>query len=89
MKLAILDRIGTLNMEGEDSIVALKDWTPQEGVLEAVAQLNRGGWHVALAYVVGFAVLSFSLGWHPHAAHKTADSAQVETMAPEGTPAAK
>ena len=49
MKLAILDRIGTLNMEGEDSIVALKDWTPQEGVLEAVAQLNRGGWHVALA----------------------------------------
>lgn len=49
MKLAILDRIGTLNMEGEDSIVALKDWTPQEGALEAVAQLNRGGWHVALA----------------------------------------
>lgn len=49
MKLAILDRIGTLNIEGEDSIVALKDWAPQDGVLEAVAQLNRGGWHVALA----------------------------------------
>lgn len=49
MKLAILDRIGTLNPEGDDSIVALKDWVPQEGVLDAVAQLNRGGWHVALA----------------------------------------
>ena len=49
MKLAILDRIGVLNPEGEDSIVALKEWTPQEGVLEAVAQLNRHGWHVALA----------------------------------------
>lgn len=49
MKLAILDRIGTLNLEGEDSIVALKDWVPQEGVLEAIAQLNRGGWHVTLA----------------------------------------
>lgn len=49
MKLAILDRIGTLNPEGEDSIVALKDWRPQEGALDAVAQLNRGGWHVALA----------------------------------------
>ena len=49
MKLAILDRIGTLNPEGEDSIVALKDWVPQDGVLDAVAQLNRGGWHVALA----------------------------------------
>ena len=43
MKLAILDRIGTLNPEGDDSIVALKDWVPQEGVLDAVAQLNRGG----------------------------------------------
>ncbi|WP_284337832.1 D-glycero-alpha-D-manno-heptose-1,7-bisphosphate 7-phosphatase [Comamonas sp. NoAH] len=49
MKLAILDRIGTLNIEGEDSIVALKDWVLQEGVLDAVAQLNRGGWHVTLA----------------------------------------
>ena len=49
MKLVILDRIGTLNLEGEDSIVALKDWVPQEGVLEAIAQLNRGGWHVTLA----------------------------------------
>lgn len=49
MKLAILDRIGTLNAEGEDSIVALKDWVPQEGVLQAIAQLNRAGWHVTLA----------------------------------------
>ena len=49
MKLAILDRIGTLNQEGEDSIVALKDWVPQDGVLDAIAQLNRGGWHVTLA----------------------------------------
>ena len=49
MKLAILDRIGTLNDEGENSIVALKDWKPQEGVLDAVAQLNRAGWQVTLA----------------------------------------
>lgn len=49
MKLAILDRIGSLNAEGEDSIVALKDWLPQEGALEAIAQLNRAGWHVTLA----------------------------------------
>lgn len=25
----------------------------------------RGGWHVALAYVVGFLVLLLTLGWHP------------------------
>lgn len=49
MKLAILDRIGTLNLEGEDAIVALEEWVPQAGALEAIAQLNRGGWHVTLA----------------------------------------
>lgn len=49
MKLAILDRIGSLNAEGEDSIVALKDWAPQPGALDAIAQLNRAGWHVTLA----------------------------------------
>ena len=49
MKLAILDRIGALNTEGEDAVVALKDWLPQEGVLQAIAQLNRAGWHVVLA----------------------------------------
>lgn len=49
MKLAILDRIGSLNAEGEESIVALKDWALQEGVLDAIAQLNRAGWHVTLA----------------------------------------
>lgn len=49
MKLAIFDRIGSLHNEGEDAIVALKDWVPQPGALEAIAQLNRGGWHVTLA----------------------------------------
>jgi len=28
------------------------------------------GWHVTLAYVVGFFALLFILGWHPHATHK-------------------
>jgi Na+/H+ antiporter NhaD/arsenite permease-like protein len=35
----------------------------------------RGGWHVALAYAVGFLVLLHTLGWNPHAAHKATDSA--------------
>ena len=25
----------------------------------------RGGWHVAVGYVIGFAILLFTLGWHP------------------------
>ncbi len=28
----------------------------------------RGGWHVAVAYVIGFAVLVIVMGWHPTAA---------------------
>lgn len=49
MKLAILDRIGTLHPEGEDAIVAAQDWHAQDGVLDAIAQLNRAGWHVVVA----------------------------------------
>jgi hypothetical protein len=30
----------------------------------------KGGWHVALAYVIGFAVMLAVLGWHPDAAHR-------------------
>jgi Na+/H+ antiporter NhaD/arsenite permease-like protein len=32
----------------------------------------RGGWHVALAYVVGFAFMLAVLGWHPQPKHRSA-----------------
>jgi len=31
----------------------------------------RGGWHVALAYVVGFAFMLVVLGWHPQPKHRS------------------
>jgi Na+/H+ antiporter NhaD/arsenite permease-like protein len=31
----------------------------------------RGGWHVALAYVVGFAFMLAVLGWHPQPKHRS------------------
>lgn len=49
MKLAILDRIAAVHPEGEDAFTAASDWQPQPGVLEAIAQLNRAGWHVVVA----------------------------------------
>lgn len=49
MKLAILDRIGAFQPEGEDALVPAQDWQPQPGVVEAIAQLNRAGWHVVVA----------------------------------------
>ncbi|MFT3813707.1 MAG: D-glycero-beta-D-manno-heptose 1,7-bisphosphate 7-phosphatase [Acidovorax sp.] len=49
MKLAILDRDGTLNLLGEEYITTPDEWVPQPGALEAVARLNRAGWHVVVA----------------------------------------
>lgn len=49
MKLAILDQLSPLNPEGEEAVITAQDWRAQPGILEAIAQLNRAGWHVALA----------------------------------------
>ncbi len=49
MKLAILDRDGTLNALGDGFIASPDDWVPLPGALEAVARLNHAGWHVVLA----------------------------------------
>ena len=31
----------------------------------------RAGWHIAVAYVVGFLLLLLVLGWHPHPLKET------------------
>lgn len=49
MKLAILDRDGTLNPLGEDFITTAEEWTAVPGALEAIARLNHAGWHVVVA----------------------------------------
>jgi Na+/H+ antiporter NhaD/arsenite permease-like protein len=43
----------------------------------------KGGWHVALAYVIGFFIMLGTVGWHPHTPHKETSTppsaaAQVE-----------
>lgn len=49
MKLAILDRDGTLNAACAEPICTPEAWVPLPGALDAVARLNRAGWHVVLA----------------------------------------
>ena len=49
MKLAILDRDGTLNALGDGFIASPDEWVPVPGALEAVARLNHAGWHVVVA----------------------------------------
>jgi Na+/H+ antiporter NhaD/arsenite permease-like protein len=77
---------GSMIWFGSSAGVALSNMYPEA---KSVANWLRHGWHVAVAYVVGFAVLHFTLGWEPHEAHKTSSGARVEALAPEATPAAK
>jgi D-glycero-D-manno-heptose 1,7-bisphosphate phosphatase len=49
MKLAILDRDGLINPQGEDFISSADEWTALPGVLEAIARLNHAGWYVVVA----------------------------------------
>jgi hypothetical protein len=53
---------------GSSAGVALASTFPQA---RSVAAWLRGGWHIAVGYLLGFAVLLFALGWHPDVPHKT------------------
>src|SRR6218665_38857 len=46
MKLAILDRDGTLNPLGDDYITSADEWTAVPGGLEAIARLQHAGGRV-------------------------------------------
>lgn len=49
MKLVILDRDGTINIDRDDYVKGPEEWVPLPGALEAIARLNHGGWHVVVA----------------------------------------
>ena len=58
---------GSMIWFGSSAGVAICNMFPES---RDVAGWLRGGWHVALAYVAGFAVMLAVLGWHPDAPHK-------------------
>ena len=62
---------GSMLWFGSSAGVALSNLYPQA---KSVGAWLRHGWHVALAYVVGFFVLLAVVGWHPHG-QRTKDSA--------------
>ena len=49
LKLVILDRDGTINLDRDDFVKSPQEWQPLPGSLEAIARLNHAGWHVAIA----------------------------------------
>jgi Na+/H+ antiporter NhaD/arsenite permease-like protein len=57
---------GSMIWFGSSAGVALASAFPEA---RSVGAWVRHGWHVTLAYVVGFFVLLSVLGWHPHGQH--------------------
>ncbi len=49
MSFIILDRDGVINYDSDEYIKSPDEWTAIPGSLEAIAQLNRAGYHVLVA----------------------------------------
>jgi Na+/H+ antiporter NhaD/arsenite permease-like protein len=58
---------GSMIWFGSSAGVALSNMYPEA---KSVGRWLRHGWHVALAYVIGFFVMLAILGWHPDKEHK-------------------
>jgi Na+/H+ antiporter NhaD/arsenite permease-like protein len=58
---------GSMIWFGSSAGVALSNMYPEA---KSVGRWLYHGWHVTLAYVVGFFALVFVLGWHPNPPHK-------------------
>ncbi|MDP5240753.1 citrate transporter [Uliginosibacterium sp. 31-16] len=69
---------GSMLWFGSSAGVALSNMYPEA---KSAGQWLRHGWHVVLAYVVGFAVMMAVVGWHPHAPHKATGEAPAASSA--------
>ena len=65
---------GSMIWFGSSAGVALANMYPQA---KSVGLWLKHGWHVALAYVIGFFVLLAVLGWHPNPPHKPGRAASA------------
>lgn len=63
---------GSMLWFGSSAGVALSNMFPEA---RSAGLWLRHGWHIVVAYVIGFFVLLAVLGWHPHERHKEAEGA--------------
>jgi len=70
---------GSMIWFGSSAGVALASLYPEA---RSVGAWVRNGWYVAVAYLVGFAVLWAVLGWQPNAPHKARGPAAVAAPRP-------
>jgi Na+/H+ antiporter NhaD/arsenite permease-like protein len=69
---------GSMLWFGSSAGVALSNMYPEA---KSVGQWLRHGWHVAVAYVIGFMCLVLFLGWHPQPLNK-GQQAPAEVVQP-------
>lgn len=75
---------GSMIWFGSSAGVALSNMYPEA---KSVGLWLRHGWHVALAYIVGFMALVLMLGWHPQPLNKNAAPTPAAVVTPASTPA--
>ncbi len=66
---------GSMLWFGSSAGVAMSNMDPET---RNTVNYLKNGWHVPVAYVVGFFVMLGVVGWHPHAPHK--DEKQTEIL---------
>ena len=72
---------GSMIWFGSSAGVALATQFPEA---RSVGRWLRHGWHVAVAYVIGFFVLLAVLGWNPHQPRSKTAAVTVSSLAPSG-----
>ena len=72
---------GSMIWFGSSAGVALSNMYPQA---KSVGSWLKEGWHVTLAYIVGFFIMMGAVGWHPHPPHREAKAAAQEIQLPDG-----
>jgi hypothetical protein len=68
---------GSMIWFGSSAGVALSNLFPEA---KSVGAWLKGGWHVAVAYVIGFFFMLAVVGWHPHAPHKATPEMPVNVQ---------
>lgn len=74
---------GSMIWFGSSAGVALSNMYPEA---KSVVKYVKSGWHVTVAYIVGFFAMLGIVGWHPHQPHKKAHQEVIEnTVQPADT----
>lgn len=69
---------GSMLWFGSSAGVAISNMYPEARNTQAWL---RQGWHVVVAYIIGFAVILTILGWHPEEPHRQVSSAMTQMQA--------